>query len=533
MTPPLPPVDTGGLLTILGLAAAVWAVVPAATKLRFRLSITPLDWCVVIGMVGLVHYLVFEGILRSVGLYFSFGPWRWGFDKNSAVYLLLFTLAMYLLLRTRAPKLARRNLHLFEALFSSHLATRRYDDLAELMKGQLGHVLTVATTAPYRKRIADWIRPTPIFIFDRTAFSMRPKPRGKFEQTLDSGRAKLAGLIQPPLRRNVGANRMLQQLLNAPHLVHHLAVHHPYLCLEALVHPRSIRSDFSELFIEAQLNDHSSLLYHELKHNRNLSGRGHRLALPNENELLCFFFQDVTVASKFEIYRPIGEALCHRIDFDSELVEAYNGPLGYYDEAGKFKCPLYSGITLFEIMILEAAHQQLDDHLWLHYFPIFTDKILKQMRPAEPSDENHEFPSIFHFLLYKIVSICTDWVEEAQFLNGLDSKIPPSQFVSEAAANALGNIIISIVLADQGERFKSYMLEVVLSRMSKFQHIQSMETLSRQLESYLIEGCVLKTKDHYRVELYSLYQGLDYELTAKLDSFTAMLASCQPGNVTP
>ncbi len=55
----------------------------------------------------------------------------------------------------------------------------------------------------------------------------------------------------------------------------------------------------------------------------------------------------------------------------------------------------YAGIRLLEIMIHEAIHQGLRDHLWLHYLPIFTDKILRQMRAPLPQDLEHEFPSFF------------------------------------------------------------------------------------------------------------------------------------------
>jgi hypothetical protein len=524
MAAPLPAIDTSGLLTILALAAAVWAVVPATTKLRFRLSMTPWDWLVIVGLVGSVHYLVFETILRNVGLYYSFGPWRWGFDKNSTIYSLLFALAAYLLFRTRSPKLARRNLHLFEALFSTHLTMRRYDELAELLKDQAKHVLTIASQPTFRVRLATWLEPKPAFTIEALLNNEVPQAPGWFGRWCNKARTKLAKRARGENEADVKAMRMLQLLLNAPHLVNHLAVYHPHLCLQILEHPRALRSDFCELFIQAQLADARSQLYHELKHNDNQCGTGHRLHLQAENELLRFFFRDVTVAGKLQVYRPVGEAVCQRIDFDAQLAAAYNGPLGYYPEIGKHQCPIYSGIRLFEIMIHEAIHQGLEDHLWLHYLPIFTDKILKQIRAPLPQDQEHEFPSVFHYLVYSMVSLCADWVEEAENVSAPgEPTVERDQFVSEQAASALGNLIMHVIEASLDERFKAYMLEIVLCRLASFQHTVSMKALAHTLETAIIQGNAFTAKASYRRELLRQYRSLDHVLRDRLKHFEAAL----------
>jgi hypothetical protein len=50
-------IDTGALLTMLGLIAAVWAVVPSSAKLSFRLSLSPLDWLLVVATLLMIHAL--------------------------------------------------------------------------------------------------------------------------------------------------------------------------------------------------------------------------------------------------------------------------------------------------------------------------------------------------------------------------------------------------------------------------------------------------------------------------------------------
>lgn len=148
------PIDTSSLLTILGVIAAAWTIIPANNRLRFRLSVTWFDWLIVITVFLAVHYLVFERAFRAVGLYYIFGPWKWGLDKDSAVYLLLMALGFYLLVRARAPKLARRNIGTFGKLVDNLLLTKRYDELVSLVEPQLSKLLKMSKHRPLLAQLA-------------------------------------------------------------------------------------------------------------------------------------------------------------------------------------------------------------------------------------------------------------------------------------------------------------------------------------------------------------------------------------------
>jgi hypothetical protein len=79
-------IDTNVLITILRLIAAVWAVIPSNTRLRFRLRMSWVDWGIAMSVFLIIHYLVFEPFFRSVGLFYSFGPWRWGTGINGTSF---------------------------------------------------------------------------------------------------------------------------------------------------------------------------------------------------------------------------------------------------------------------------------------------------------------------------------------------------------------------------------------------------------------------------------------------------------------
>lgn len=346
-------IDTTNLLTILGVIAAVWALISPTNRLRLRFCMTWRDWFVGGVVFLLIHYLVFAPVLDRLGLYYSLGPWRWGLDTSSAVYLLLLSVACYFFWRTRFPTLARSRVHLFRELIDRLHLTKRYDELVSLVEPQLQKLISVSKQQSLLVRLIDR--------FDRRKIDMAALLNGEPLTILPRWRKALSPRLQRLKLWSLAhddagthARETLLNLVTSPDLTTHIAVAHPYFCLKLLQAEEAIRSDFIEHYVDALLDAPGSRLYVELKNNQNLS-IGNRLYLPETNRLLRFFFADAEAAVKNGLDRAIGEALCRRLDEDSKLVEKLNRPLGSYSDVGRFRCPINSGITLFEIMVHEGT----------------------------------------------------------------------------------------------------------------------------------------------------------------------------------
>lgn len=526
-------IDTTSLLTILGLIAAVWAVIPQKSKLNFRLRVTPIDWMVISCIVLLVHYLVFEKVFRALSVYYSFGPWKWNMDTNSAVYLLLFGLVGYIIFRSKTTKLGRRNIGIFERLFTTLLMTKQYGELAQLLELHIKTVFAIADKRTISDRLSKKIRPMPhcAIYFQSQPCTESEKEDGWFKKTFRKPLTVIADKLEVNGKPEKAAREIVRKLLASQNLTAYLAISYPYLCLEILDEPLAFGEEFIDSFMEALILDDTSIFYSELKNNHNLNGH-HRLKLPEENKLINYFFKDVKVSEKHGVYRSVGEVICRLIEFDQKLTTAYNGPLGYYDEAGKYKCPIFCGIHFFQIMIHEGLHQGIQDHLWLYYFTHFTDKILEQIRPFKKEDSGHEFPSPYHYLLYKIISITMEWIDEAQYvkdkaaleieggsLNNNNGYIPFN------AVLALGQIITNIISSEKlGDEFKIYMLEVVLRRLERLEKVAVMNTLSRVLvKAVIYRDEIWKTDVEYRHELDRLYHRVDSILRTDTHQFKSEL----------
>lgn len=522
-------IDTTSLLTILGVIAAVWALISPTNRLRLRFCMTWGDWIIGGTIFLLIHYLVFAPALEKLGLYYSLGPWKWGLDSSSAVYLLLLSAALYFFWRTRFPTLARGRVHIFHELIENLHLTKRYDELVLLVEPQLPKLISLTKQQPLFVRWIDHL--------DRPKIDWTALLRGDQPRALSTWRKYLSTFLQQlkswSLARNEAstqASEILLNLVTSPELTIHLAIAHPHFCLKLLQADEAIRSDFIDHYIDELLDVPGSRLYVELKNNQNLRV-GSRLYLPENNRLLRFFFTDAAAAIKNGLDKAIGEAVCRRLDEDSKLAEKLNGPLGYYCESRRFRCPINSGITLFEIMVHEGIHQGLNDHMWLHYFGHFAEKMLKKM--PEPTDEEayQEWPTPFHYLLHRLVSIAIDWAEQCARID--DSEIPKAtriannfdrHFISKQATKVLGSMLEHIIPSKKlSTSFKTDLLEAAIRGHVNLQNDRHLADVSSSFLTAVISGTGISTTRSYRTKLQNIFERIDHVMRERASTFEQAL----------
>lgn len=522
-------IDTTSLLTILGVIAAVWALISPTSRLRLRFCMAWWDWVIGAIVFLLIHYLVFAPALERLGLYYSLGPWKWGLDSSSAVYLLLLSVVVYFFWRTRSPMLVRGRIRVFRELIENLHLTKRYDELVLLVEPQLPKLILLTKQ---QSLIAGWVDRLDPPNIDMAALLRGEVPRARpaWRQRWSTALQSLKSWILARDDASTQAREVLLNLVTSPELTVHLAVAHPHFCLKLLEAAEAIRSDFIENYMDALLDAPGSRLYVELKNNQNLNG-GSRLFLPKNNRLLHFFFSDAAEAMKNGLDRAIGEAVCRRLDEDHKLAEKLNESLGSYYDGGRFRCPINAGITLFEIMVHEGIHQGLQDHMWLHYFRHFAEKILKQMPMPPDEDAYQEWPTPFHYLLYRLVSVTTDWAEQCARID--DAEIPEAtrnadgfdrHFISKEATKTLGSMLQDIIPSEKiTASFKTYLLEVAIRSHNKLQGNRELFDVASSFRNAVIRGADLPTETSYRVELRNVFDRMDHRMRHEAAQFKEAL----------
>ena len=145
MTMPLEQtINTEPLLTIMGIVAAAWAIIPRTRLLQISLNLSWIDWALTGFALLLANYLTFEPLLSSFNLYYSIGPWLPGLDSASATYLIFLAWLTYACLRSRFGRLPRSNTKKLKELVDRLIATRQYDELSLIIENQLDKIIQIS-----------------------------------------------------------------------------------------------------------------------------------------------------------------------------------------------------------------------------------------------------------------------------------------------------------------------------------------------------------------------------------------------------
>lgn len=519
---------------MLGLIAAVWAVVPGTSKLSFRLSLNWFDWLVIWAALLIIHGFFFEPVLTKLG-FPILGPWLWGFDKSAAQYLLFLLLAAFVYWRSRRTRLTRGSIGLFDELTTALLHAGKHEELGDLLQRHLRSALDLALPAGKRSRLANAIRPPRpgfevVLEDDGTVRLGASEPSSWLSLQWFRLRGWLADLVAPSVRVQRQAAAIVHRLLSSRRLVLHLAIARPYLCIDVMERATRLSESFQDQFFEALLADEASILYSEIKNNGNFGGGGRRLALPEENRLLRFYFLNVQVAARLGVYRSVGEAVLARIEADGVLQRKLNGRLLTFQEIGKHHDPVYAGTWFFRVMVLEGLHQRVADHLWLHYMPHFASRLVDCAREIEPGDENHEFPTPLAYLLYEVVDTTAVWIRDAETLTGPGELVLQDQregkhvHIAFEAAEAIGRVMQAILMSPRvPQRLKVELLSVVLSTLRSLETHRHLEQLAKVMRAHLIQPYGFRERNGYTAVLKQCFDEQDHVLRAELGQLSAEL----------
>ena len=524
-----------GLLTMLGLVVAAFAIIPKERLLDLRLRITMLDWVFITSSFILVHYIIYFPVLNEFGLVLNLGPWRWGFSEENTIYLIFLCLTVYLFISFITAKVTRKNIKGFCELFEGQILERKYGELSFLLQRHLNDIIKIKNHVGFRNSVAMKLRPSHRFLVNSK--SIGENKDGLLKRKFPSHMRSLANFIEKPSDHQELALSLIRRILTSPEYVSYLAISKPYFCVDILKNLSrgfGIKEEFLKLFIYSLIDNLGSVYYFELEHTNTMSSKGFsRFIIPKSNKLLFYLFSDVKVSENLAVYKPVGDKIFDILNYDLKVISRYNEPLGTYFENYALRCPINSSLHFFEIMILESMHQGIKWHMWLYYFSSFTKKIVGKLNPDSNVDLNTEWPTPFHCLLYRIVSIILGWLEEYQYVENKENLTMENESLNhdngsipKSAALALGEIVYSILSSNKiTDRFKIYILEMVMRFLKNNQNTEECQPLTGVLmKSILFKGVYNESDSTYLRKFDLLYGEIDDFDRFGLKDFNELLA---------
>lgn len=276
------------------------------------------------------------------------------------------------------------------------------------------------------------------------------------------------------------------------------------------------------------MENKGSQFYYEMANIQTLR-MGNRFDIPQHYPLAHYLFSDVTVSEKLGVYKPVGDKIRLLLTENDQIVQRNNSSFGSFYETERQNSIIECGFHFFEIMILEAMHQKLTWHMRLYYLPLFSKCIIEKLDPTPDVDLNREWPTPYHYYLYRLIDINFDWIEEFQNIDGCEaihfnhmSLQHDNGSILKSALLSVGQIIWQIIETDKvDDKFKRYCLDIVLRNMRNFKEVDVLKPAYQVLmRSVLCNGFMDKKEPTVLDKYKELMDQIDHVLALENEDFT-------------
>jgi hypothetical protein len=513
-------------IAIIAILPAIYAVLPQSRQLDLKLRLGWLDGF--LSALALLTVLAFE-FHDFLILHFKilWHPLPKGLTPNNLSEIVVLLLVSFIALRLRYVRLSPGRLNDFARLSENLLWAAKYSELLSLIQDHHSQLFKSAQNDSLVVKITRQLQLIPaneFSDFDDYFASNRPpkKPLSdKFDllvrmsaqvakiESLRGPLYKLAHWFSIRDQRQRYVREVIDSVFLNKSFVTALVQIRPYLGLSIIDEWQSNPSDkftFIDMYLESMLRTRNSVLYRELRDNQNMSGM-HRYHISESNLLLKFFFEDATKAKELVVYKGIGDAAVGLLEEAprSPLGDPYNRAMGNFSEDMLYEDPVYAAKHFFEIMVLEALHQDIGWHMWLYYLRTMIDIMSKNYRLVDPlSSPDQEFPNRYAYLIYECVTALRDFV-----LAGDDLPVSEKRTIDSHSADHENNNIIKssifalcesmdgILLADNiNSKFRSYICEIVFKLYFDLRQSDNLDAYAEVLADRLRHAASYSVREH-------------------------------------
>ncbi|WP_145907695.1 hypothetical protein [Sphingobium sp. TKS] len=549
-----------GFITLLALVLATLGFLPRVRQLHLRVTM----WRILaVSLPALVLVLYFEFYpvtqLRCPAAFSD------GFcaalimsDKNpfaprDAAFAVSAIWTIFIGIMFQINAIAPGSLPVFKITIDRLLRGREYATLVDLVDPQLDLIGRTEQRQLLRQRHYDWwarLRaPNRGLLIAGLPFGERTAPPLRWWHPVVAWTREKAGWLGwiLPHGRNIedAANRISKKLLTDPGLRRYLVQHRPAFGARLMVLPGFVASNFTKLFITELAADSESTLYLEIEQSGGADHfNGRRFG--EDSPLLAVLLNDASVVDTIEAYTPIAEHFLARLNPDNDIAYVRSlslRPDRQWTDIGCHRDPGIATITFFDLMVTNAARQDVQSHVWLMYADHFVKALLKvHDESGSDVDRTAEWPTRSSELLYRMVAALTDWIElvcrlpqgnyhrdtEGHTLDRSENRIP------RAAIITLGDVIEQILrAANVGDEFKVYIFDVAVRCVRRLPKVGEDKVFRDLLVRVLTGEALLSRRAEYVTAAWEFYCDIDHVVRLDTPDLDAALQAALPFSPPP
>lgn len=468
--------DSGSLFTLVAVVLAVVTLVPTRQRLFVLYRFSWIDWIIFAILPSLlILYIFLYDFFKKIGLGVELSLASLGLSRDQVVFFLFIISIIYFFSRWRFSSVIKRKIDHYRDWVLELLYQSEYLLLLKLLKRDTNKIIKISSSQYFRHVIGRKIQPPLIDSFFAADNMFADYESFKY------GLGKYASKLLLKNKHSIDAGHILSSVYGSEVFIRYVAQADPYFLLTLLNTEFSQREELLNLYIQALLDDKSSVLFNELKNNQNISGLRYDI-LPSNKFLYCFL-GDAKKAENLGVWKPFGDYLLDSLK-DKRKIEIFNEILEPESDILEKRWVYSEFIVLrfFDLMLKEALFQNIQWHMWLYYFPPVFERIIENIDSDKSIYTPTEWPTTYHYFLYEIINILCELIRAVSQVPSSQENLVTNEIdlehengnIPKSAIIALSQILYFFVITDKlSIQFKKYLLKIILGVINDLEKIES------------------------------------------------------------
>ena len=482
-------------LTILGLALAVWAIIPSKERRFILLFFSKYEIGLFIALLFFIHYLIsFDWIMSNWFPCFSLFTCEKGIPSTIWAYIISLTVIIYPVVKVSYCYFSSSRLIDLISLYESLLKENEIDLLVNYINKY--HVEDIKK---YLQRLSHLPQKETIDI----VLNRETNKDVEYKNLVRSDRMRFARLVY-------------EHIFQDESFVHNAANKYPELfaiAFSGMETEESSNEKLVKLYVKCLFEEKNQSLIKELRIMNNVGDSVLGMSKINNVPILFSLFAHTNAAAKNYVWYPVGEGTIRSLKYDSDqkdfLMKRFDSDL----ETELWNQKIYIAIVYFNYMVRETIYRYSDWHMWLFYFKDFTNLMI-EIIPNKNSYEEQasDYDTFAHNIIEKLLSIINDWLE-------LSIEQEKENQVFDIT-RCLGSCIYSICRAGSlkiSDNFKQKQVESILTmyfKLSKYHNNNTAKTIRERLEKLFLNPEWIdiekpSTSKEYLAVLKDAWKGFD------------------------
>lgn len=459
-------------LTILGLALAVWAIIPNKERRFIRLFFSNFELKVLLTSLVFIHYLMsFDWLKVNWFPRLSVFTIDNGIPSTTWAYIVSLGVIAYPVFKVSCRYFSSNHEVALIELYKSLAKENDIELLVTYIRRY--HLEDIKTYLQSLSKID--LEGAPEYVIGN---EVNPNP--EYQDLIRNKRILFASAVY----RNIIQNRNFILLT---------ANSHPELfatVFSGMETGRSSNKELTYIFLSSLFEEKNQLLVQELKVMNCSKGliveRSNTINIP----ILYSLLAHTEASAANHLWDPIVDGVTNSMKRDREQCKFLNREFDFELLGELWNQKIYIAIIFFKYMVRESIHKNNGSNMGVTYFVFFTIDLIKIIPPTYDSDDRSLYPSFAHHMIFQQIIVMTEWLEIAGDQD-VDSRVID-------IVECLGRCVHFICQADTRQiplPFKRNVLHLLLSTYFKISlytdninAVQTREWLEKMFINLTING---------------------------------------------